>query len=47
MGGEFFYNRGMDNLFFNRMNSWQGIVKKKQETIFERSKGYLIIIKFF
>jgi hypothetical protein len=27
----------MDNLFLNRMNSQQGIVKKKQETIFEIS----------
>jgi hypothetical protein len=25
----------MDNLFLNRMNSWQGLVKKEQETIFE------------
>jgi hypothetical protein len=27
----------MDNLFLNRMNSRQGILKKKQETIFEIS----------
>jgi len=26
-------NRSMDNLFLNRMNSWQGVVMKKQETI--------------
>jgi hypothetical protein len=31
----------MDNLFLNRMNSWQGIVKKKQETIFEIFIGAL------
>jgi len=29
----------MDNLFLNRMNSQQGIVKKEQETIFEISMG--------
>jgi hypothetical protein len=29
----------MDNLFLNRMNSWQGIVKKEQEAIFEKSIG--------
>jgi hypothetical protein len=37
----------MDNLFLNRMNSRQGIVKKKQETIFEISIGLCIILKFF
>jgi hypothetical protein len=37
--GVFLNNRGMDNLFLNRMNSRQGIVKKKQETIFEISMG--------
>jgi hypothetical protein len=31
----------MNNLFLNRMNSRQGIVKKKLETIFEISIGYL------
>jgi hypothetical protein len=31
----------MDNLFLNRMNSRQGIVKKKLETIFEISIGSL------
>jgi hypothetical protein len=31
----------MDNLFLNRMNSRQGIVKKEQETIFEISIGSL------
>ena len=31
----------MDDLFLNRMNSRQGIVKKKQETIFEISIGSL------
>jgi len=30
----------MDNLFLNRMNSRQGIVKKKQETITEISIGF-------
>jgi len=37
----------MDNLFLNRMNSRQGIVKKKQETIFEISIGALHHFKFF
>jgi hypothetical protein len=27
----------MDNLFLNRVNSWQGFVKKEQESIFEIS----------
>ena len=35
--GVFLNRRSMDNLFLNRMNSRQGIVKKKQETIFEIS----------
>jgi len=35
----------MDNLFINRMNSWQEIVKKKQETIFEISIGSLYQFK--
>ena len=32
--GVFLNARSMDNLFLNRMNSRQGIIKKKQETIF-------------
>jgi hypothetical protein len=36
----------MDNLFVNRMNSWQGIVKKEQETIFEKSIGLHHHLKF-
>ena len=32
--GVFLNHRYMDDLFLNRMNSRQGIVKKKQETIF-------------
>jgi hypothetical protein len=39
--GVFLNNRYMDNLFLNRMNSWQEIVKNKQETIFEISIGSL------
>ena len=35
----------MDNLFLNRMNSRQGIVKKKQEAIFEISIGSLLYFK--
>jgi hypothetical protein len=31
--GVFLNTRFMDNLFLNRMNSRQGIIKKKQETI--------------
>ena len=38
-------NRCMDNLFLNRMNSRQGIVKKKQETIFEISIGSMYYFK--
>jgi len=37
--------RYMDNLFLNRMNSRQGIVKKKHETIFEISIGSLHYFK--
>jgi len=29
----------MDNFFLKRVNSWQGLVKKKQELIFEKSIG--------
>jgi len=35
----------MDNLFLNRMNSRQEIVKKKQETIFEILIGSLYHFK--
>jgi hypothetical protein len=31
----------MDNLFLNRVNSWQGLVKKEQKSIFEKSIGSL------
>jgi len=43
--GVFLNSRCMDHLFLNRMNSRQGIVKKKQETIFEISIGYLYNFK--
>jgi hypothetical protein len=29
----------MDNLFLNRVNSWQGLIKKEQEPIFEKLIG--------
>jgi hypothetical protein len=45
--GNFLKSRCMDNLFLNRMNSRQGIVKKEQETIFEVSMGSLHDFKFF
>jgi hypothetical protein len=45
--GVFLNNRYMDNLFLNRMNSRKGIVKKKQETIFEISIGSLYYFKIF
>jgi len=32
-------NRYMDKFLLNRMNSRQGIIKKKQGTIFENSIG--------
>jgi len=35
--GVFLNRRSMDNLFLNRVNSWQGLVKKEQESIFEKS----------
>jgi hypothetical protein len=31
----------MDNLFLKRVNSWQRLVKKEQEPIFEKSTGLL------
>ncbi len=37
--GSFPNSRSMDNLFLKSVNSWQGIVKKKQEPIFEKSIG--------
>jgi hypothetical protein len=43
--GDFLNDRSMDNLFLNRMDSRQGIVKKKQETIFEISIGSLHYFK--
>ncbi len=43
--GVFLNNRYLDNLFLNRMNSRQGIVKKKQGTIFEISIGSLHCFK--
>jgi hypothetical protein len=35
----FLSSRSMDNLFLKRVNSWQGLVKKEQEPIFEKSIG--------
>jgi len=37
--GVFLNRRSMDNLFLKRVNSWQGLVKKEQEPIFEKSIG--------
>jgi len=45
--GVFLNSRYMDNLFLKRMNSRQGIVMKKQETIFEISISLLHNLKFF
>jgi hypothetical protein len=35
--GVFIGRRSMDNLFLNRVNSWQGLVKKEQQSILEKS----------
>ena len=43
--GIFLNRRFMDNLFLNRINSRQGIVKKEQETIFEISISSLHYLK--
>jgi hypothetical protein len=43
--GVFLNKRCMDNLFLNRMNSRQGIVKKEQGTIFEISISTLRYFK--
>jgi hypothetical protein len=45
--GIFLNSRYMDNLFLNRMNSWQGLVKKEQETIFKNSIGSLHHFKIY
>jgi hypothetical protein len=37
----------MDNLFLNRVNSWQGLVKKEQKSIFEKSIGLPHNLKMF
>jgi len=37
--GVFLNRRFMDHLFLKRVNSWQGLVKKEQESIFEESIG--------
>jgi len=29
----------MDNLFLKRVNWWQGLIKKEQESIFKKSIG--------
>jgi len=34
LGSFYLLNRSMDNLFLKRVNSWQGLVKKEQESIF-------------
>ncbi len=39
-------DRSMDNPFLNRVNSWQGLVKKEQEPIFEKSIGSLYNLQF-
>jgi hypothetical protein len=35
--GVFLNRRFMDALFFKRVNSWQGLVKKEQDSIFVKS----------
>ncbi len=45
--GGFLNSRSMDDLFLKRVNSWQGIVKKEQESIFEKSIGSLRNLQFF
>jgi len=37
----------MDNLFLNRMNSRQGIVKKEQEPIFKKQQVICIVLNSF
>jgi len=44
--GVFLNCRSMDNLFLNRVNSWQGFVKKEQESIFEKSIGLPYNLQF-
>jgi len=36
----------MNNLFLNRVNSWQKLVKNEQESIFEKSIGLLYNFQF-
>jgi len=35
----FLISRSMDNLLLNRVNSWQGLIKKEQEPIYEKLIG--------
>jgi len=44
--GVFLNCRSMDNLFLNRVNSCQGLVKKEQEPIFEKSIGLPYNLQF-
>jgi len=39
--GVFLKSRSMDDLFLKRVNSRQGLVKKEQEPVFEKSIGSL------
>jgi hypothetical protein len=43
--GVFLNNRSMNNFLLSRMNSRQGIEKKKQESIFEISIGSMDYLK--
>jgi hypothetical protein len=45
--GVFLNSRSMDDLFLKRVNSGQGLVKKEQEPIFEKSIGLPHQLKFF
>jgi len=36
----------MDNFILNCVNSWQGLVKKEQGSIFEKSIGLLYNLQF-
>ena len=44
--GVFLNSRPMDNLFLKRVNSWQGLVKKELEPIFEKTIGLSLNLKF-
>jgi hypothetical protein len=45
--GVFPSSRSVDNLFLKHVNSWQGPVRKDQESVFEKSIDFRTIFNLF